>query len=440
MKYLLLFLLPVLLFSEAKEISPEDVDKAHELVIEEEAVAREEAAKDDEKSDEVVKVKDTSGKTEDEVREIAKELDKKDDEKQVKIKDVVDAIDEKGNVKLKDIQKPWEELSPKAEKFDWVQTKSGEWFKGEFIAMYDDNLEFDSDEIGLYEFDFEDIKQIKSYHMMSVNIEDVATFDGLLRFKDDKMTIIQGDKKYTFPREQIVSIGPTAEKERNLWSGKITLSADIRTGNKDESDYAANVDLKRRTDKTRLRLTYLGRVSKKDGDTTSDDHRINEKYDRYLTRRFFWTPVFSEYYKDRFQNINHQITAGTGIGYTFIDTKKIEWDVSTGPAIIRTNYISVDDGEDTTITSPAWEVSTHLDIELNKISDFALDHRMTLTDNKSGTYKHHMVATLENEITSWIDLDISFIWDHINSPEEESDGTLPDKNDYQLLIGFGVEF
>ena len=51
-----------------------------------------------------------------------------------------------------------------------------------------------------------------------------------------------------------------------------------------------------------------------------------------------------------------------------------------------------------------------------------------------------MILMLENDITSWIDLDISFIWDHINSPEQESDGTLPERDDYQLLIGFGVEF
>jgi len=51
-----------------------------------------------------------------------------------------------------------------------------------------------------------------------------------------------------------------------------------------------------------------------------------------------------------------------------------------------------------------------------------------------------MITTLENEITSWMDLDVTFIWDHINSPKQEADGTIPNRDDYQLLIGFGVEF
>jgi len=412
-KYFLLLFLPILIMLHADELSSKE---------------------------EVVKMKDTSGKSADEVREIAEKIDDNENKKNVSVQDVFDAVDEKGDIDLEKLQKPWEHLSPQTAGYDWVQTKSGEWFKGEILAMYDDELEFDSDEVGLYTFDFEDIVQIKTHNMMSVNIEDVATFDGLLRFKDNKMSIIQGDKQYVFPRNQVVSLGPTAELERNLWSGKVTLSADIRSGNKDESDYAGRVNLKRRTDKTRLRLDYLGRISKVDGEKTADDHRINEKFDIYLTRRFFWTPVFSEYYRDTFQNINSQITIGAGVGYTIIDTKKIEWDVSAGPAVIQTKYTTVVDGEDDKTSSPAFEASTKLEVELSKMTDFTWDYKFSLTDKKSGKYKHHMITTLENELTSWIDLDITFIWDHINSPEQESDGTLPERDDYQLLIGFGVEF
>ena len=438
-KYIFIMFVPLFLLAESKEINTMQKDKMHEMAIEEKAKA-EETAESDEEQPEIIKVKDTSGKSADEVREIAEKLDSKEEKKKVSVQEVFDAVDEKGDIDLEKLQKPWEKMSPQTAGFDWIQTKSGEWFKGEILAMYDDELEFDSDEIGLYTFDFEDIVQIKTHNMMSVNIEDVATFDGLLRFKDDKMTIIQGDKKYVFPKEQVVSLGPTAEKEINLWSGKITVSADLRSGNKDESDYAARANLKRRTDKTRLRLDYLGRISKVDGEKTADDHRINEKFDIYLTRRFFWTPVFSEYYRDTFQNIDYQVTVGAGVGYTLIDTKKIEWDVSIGPAVIQTKYTTVGDGEDEKTRSPALETSTKLDIELNKISDFKWDYKFSLTDKKSGKYKHHMITTLENEITSWIDLDITFIWDHVNSPESESDGTIPERDDYQLLIGFGVEF
>lgn len=396
-------------------------------------------------SDKLVEVKDTSGLSEAEVSKVAEDIDADEASKNVSVQEVFDSVDEKGDIDIKKLQKSWEDMSPKTDGCDWVKTKSGEWFKGEIRAMYDEQLEFESDEIGLYTFDFEDIGQIKSHKSMSVNIEDVASFSGILRLKDEKVTIIQGDKQYSFPRSQIVSLAPTAEKELNNWSGKVAISLDARRGNKNQADFVATINVKRRTDKTRFYMDYLGRVSKVEDDdgnnnTTANDHRINEKFDVYLTRYFFWTPVFSEYYTDEFQNIDYQTTVGVGIGYTFIDTKRTEWSISGGPAIIYTRYSDVEQDEDDSITSPSLELSTKVSYEFTRITDIKYDYKFTFTDKDSGSYKHHMVLTLENELTSWMDLDVTAIWDRIAHPQNSTDGTLPDSNDFQLLIGFGIEF
>ena len=41
--------------------------------------------------------------------------------------------------------------------YDWVQLSSGEWLKGELISMYREELEFDSDELGLLVLDWDDV-------------------------------------------------------------------------------------------------------------------------------------------------------------------------------------------------------------------------------------------------------------------------------------------
>ena len=51
-----------------------------------------------------------------------------------------------------------------------------------------------------------------------------------------------------------------------------------------------------------------------------------------------------------------------------------------------------------------------------------------------------MIFKLENELTGWLDLDITGIWDHISLPEKREDHTAPLSNDYQVLVGLGVEF
>jgi putative salt-induced outer membrane protein YdiY len=391
-------------------------------------------------SDKKIVIEDSSGLSADEVRDVAKESDTYKETKKVSISEVIEAVDEKGQVDVSKLQSPWEELSPTPKKYDWVQSKSGEWFKGEIKAMYDDELEFDSDEIGLYTFDFEDIIQIKSYHMMSTNIEDLASFTGLLRFKDNSLTIIQGDNSFSFQREQIVSFAKGGDLERNYWSGKITLNLDVRSGNKNQFDYTAQGYITRRTSDTRLRLDYLGRTSTIEDIETANDHRLNEKYDVYLTRKFFWTPLFSEFYFDKFQNIESQYTVGVGLGYTIVKTKTVEWDISGGPAYKVTNHYTVADTEDESVSSGSLEISTVVEYELSKTNDIKFNAKMTFTDDANGRYNHHMVLSLENELLSWLDFDITAIWDRTEKPETDADGNIPKLDDFQFLLGLGVEF
>ena len=387
----------------------------------------------------LVEVKDTSGLSDDEIREKAKTSDKKDKEK-VSLKEVYEATDEKGKVDLSKIQKKWEELSPNADKYDWVQTKSGEWFKGEIKALYEDELEFDSNEVGLYTFDFSDVEQIKSYHIISINIENLASFSGILRLKGEKIRLIQGDTEYDFERKDLVSFARAGELERNYWSGKVTLGLDIRSGNTNQYDYNAQIKLQRRTAGSRLVFDYLGRITSKDNTETANDHRLSEQYDIYLSRHLFVTPVFSEYYTDRYKNIENQLTLGLGGGYTIIDTKDTEWSISGGPALLYTKYYTVTPNRPLDSFSPAIVISTHYDYDLNKITELTYDYRLTYTDKNAGRYKHHMVLTLENELTSWLDLDVTGVWDYIFDPEEASDGVVPEKNDFQLIIGLGIDF
>ena len=388
--------------------------------------------------DKLIVVEDQSGLSDDEVRSKAHKGEQK--EKSVSVSKVTDSMDADGNIDLAAIQDKWEDLSPTPKKYDWVKTKSGEWFKGEIKALYEDELEFDSDEVGIYTFDFDDVVEIKSYHIISVNIENLATFPGILRLKGKVLKVVQGENTYEFNRDDVISFAPAGEHERNFWSGKVTIGLDVRRGNTNQYDYNAKVNLKRRTAKTRLTLDYLGRNSSKNEIETANDHRVNEKYDRYLSRNFFWTPLFSEFYTDRYKNIERQISFGAGLGYTMIHTSKVEWNVSSGPGYIHTRYVTVSVGKEISVSSIALEANTKLEVELSDMTDLTFDYKMSLTNRDSGLYKHHTILSFENELNSWLDFDVSGIWDYLAVPEEDSLGVIPVKNDYQIILGFGVEF
>ncbi len=429
-KYLLLFVLLI----PASVLAGQTGDDNRQNIV-----TRNEAGSHDE---ELLIVEDTSGLSKDEVRKKAERLDKN-DKKRVDVKDVIKKLQESspdGTVNLAEIQALWEDLSPKADKYDWVQTKSGEWFKGEIIALYRENLEFDSDEIGIYVFDFDDVTQIKSYNVIAVNIDQIAIFQGVIRYKNNKIKIIQGDQEFTYSKDEIISMAPEGVNELSKWSGKFTLGFDMRSGNTDQFDYTAKANLKRVTGKSRLILDYLGRYSEKDNVETMSDNRLNEKYDIYLKRHFFWTPVFSELYQDKFTNIKLQLTIGTGIGYNIVDTNDLLWDVSGGPAFVSTKYYSVESDNSGHSNAAAIELRTLFEYEISKKVDFIYNYKFTVSNSSVGTFKHHMVTTLENEITDWLDLDITYVWDFLLDPKTESDGSQPQSNDHQVIIGFGVDF
>jgi hypothetical protein len=50
---------------------------------------------------------------------------------------------------------PFQPTPPPPDKFGWIQLTSDEWLKGELVALYDDALEFDSEEMEELTLDWE---------------------------------------------------------------------------------------------------------------------------------------------------------------------------------------------------------------------------------------------------------------------------------------------
>ena len=65
----------------------------------------------------------------------------------------------------------WREMVPQAVEYDWIQLTSKEWLKGVFESLYDDKVEFDSDELDLVVLDWEDVEKVRGHSIHSVFIE-----------------------------------------------------------------------------------------------------------------------------------------------------------------------------------------------------------------------------------------------------------------------------
>ena len=311
---------------------------------------------------------------------------------------------------------------------------------GEIKSMYNDSLEFDSDNLDLQSIDWEDVTYLRSAGESSINIEDLGEVTGVLEISGDTIKLIDGDDVKEFNRAPLVSLSPSGDREIDLWAVDLTLSLNVRSGNTDQVDYTTRFSAKRRTARSRVLANYVGNISKTDSGTgtlveTINNQRVSLGWDIYATRHFFYSPFFGEYYRDPFQNIDQRLTAGVGVGYTIIDTGKIEWNVGGGPAYQSVRYISVQPGEDDTITGGALVLGTDYDQEINSKLDFIFNYNLTAASDELGGYTHHMLASIETEITGSLDFDVSLSWDRVGQPTTDAEGNTPERDDYRLMIG-----
>jgi putative salt-induced outer membrane protein YdiY len=252
--------------------------------------------------------------------------------------------------------------------------------------------------------------------------------------------VVTAEESQEFNRADVISIAYGEPKESNYWSVKFMLGLNISQGNSDRQDLNLALNTKRRTAGSRFLTDYLGFYSKSEHVKTDDNHRLRSTYDIFKTRQFFWRPLLGEVFRDPFQNISYQLTVGAGAGYQLIDNSKTEWSVAGGPGFKYTRFETVETGENESESTPALWAGTNYDRELNSKMDLILGYSTIIGNQKSGGYTHHAIATLETELLSWLDFDTSFIWDHIQNPTRDSDGTVPKKDDYRFVIGLGLDF
>ena len=225
-----------------------------------------------------------------------------------------------------------------------------------------------------------------------------------------------------------------------MWTGKISLGVNVRSGNSDLVDSSFIANARRRTAENRVVVDYVGNYSKAEGIETSNNHRLASHYDIFYTAKYFWRPIFGEYFRDQFRNIDNQVTLGTAFGYHIIRTPKTEWEITGGIGVLYKQFVSVEAGQDPENTSPTIGLGTRYETDFTSWLEYFFDFSFQIVDEASGTYIHHFITTLESDLVSDLELDISFVWDRVQDPQPAENGTVPEQDDFQFIVGLGYEF
>ncbi|MEM7754070.1 MAG: DUF481 domain-containing protein [Planctomycetota bacterium] len=329
---------------------------------------------------------------------------------------------------------------PGDDRFDWMQHANGEWLKGELRDLQDDDFEFESDEFDDQSLDFDDVYRYISGGDQTVGLVDGRSVSGRVRVEGDAVNVVTPDGVLTFDRRDVRSIVTGRQGRNAFWSGKLSFGTDFVRGNVDQTDVSTYARLVRRTVSSKLSFEFNAAFAEVGGSTTEDNQRLLGRFDVYRTERLFFRVPEIELYRDQFQNIELRATPTVSAGYTLADDGDFEWSITSGVGYRYTRFREVPAGateEDSQFvaifgTDAEWDATSRIDLG----ASFSIT--MPVPEANEYTFR----ATTYAEIDLWrdFDLDVRFTWDRVNSPERNSDGSLPEEDEFRLFIGVGYEF
>jgi putative salt-induced outer membrane protein YdiY len=323
--------------------------------------------------------------------------------------------------------------------FDWIQLKSGEWLKGHLNYVQDKNVQFESDELEDLSLKLKDIWRLHSAKPLYTKFDGREQVYGTVSISNKVVEVI-GPEQLTLSRDLLQGITPGGSREIEFWSGKANIGLNFQSGNTKQATLNASGELARRTPATQFLLNYLGNFSEVEGTQNANNHRINGSYDVRLNRDWFLRPVQVEYYRDQLANIAHRGTIAVGVGYYIFDRDDLEWKIAAGPGYQYTRFETVAANEEDNASTPAGTLQTRFKWDITPRLTWIESFSGILTSEQAGLYNHHVVSTLEFEIKRYLDLDLSFVWDYLQSPQIEANGTVPQHSDLRLTLSIGAKF
>jgi putative salt-induced outer membrane protein YdiY len=334
----------------------------------------------------------------------------------------------------------WKPPAPAPEAFDWIRLTSGEWLKGDIIQMREETLDFESDKLEDQTFDWEDIAAIRSPREYTYVFADRTALTGTAVIADGKVVVAVDGEEHIRERADLMSIVPDLSRKGRRWDGKTSIGFTFRKGNTDQQDFTGQGYLRRQGKLSRARFDYNGSFGVSDGEETSNNHRGVLKLDIFLSPRFYVTPAAIEVFHDALQNIQVRLTPSAGVGYHAVKKKKVSLDLELAGGYQIVWYSSVDPGEDDQQERGVVVPTLRLESEPLRWLDVDALYTAQVSGGNARNTTQHGELTLSVELTKVFDLDVSWIWDHVENPSPNEDGTIPKKDDLKLTLGIGIDF
>ncbi len=142
---------------------------------------------------------------------------------------------------------------------------------------------------------------------------------------------------------------------------------------------------------------------------------------------------------DKFQNVRLRATPAAGVGFHLITTYVVNWDLEFAPAGYQ--YLSLLDPAPT-VQDPQSDgymmFRMFADIDFTNDIQLLLEWRTNLVYTTIRNTNHVGNLDFSLRVTTILYFDTSFLYLRTEEPFPRSDGTIPKKNDYQVVVGISL--
>ncbi len=323
--------------------------------------------------------------------------------------------------------------------YDWIRLTSGEWLKGEVHWMREKDIEFDSEKLDILTFSWSKVSQLHSPRVNTYVFEGKIDVVGRAVITKENVIIETADGVLTYPRDQLLAILEGAKRERNWWSTRLSVGFTGNAGNTNQGQLNMGWNLVRRDPRTRSRMSYTGDFAYSNGEQNVNRHLGGVDVLVYYSRRLFFSPASAQFLNDQFQNLKLRATPGAGAGVHVFDTKKVEWDLEGALGYQYIRFLSTAAGVENPQSDGFVGVRTYADFDFTDDVELIIEWTTNVVYTRIGLTNHVGRTTFSVEITDIFGLETTFRFYRTERPPPRADGTVPERNDYQLIVGLALE-
>jgi len=323
--------------------------------------------------------------------------------------------------------------------YDWLRLTSGEWLKGEVHWMREKDIEFDSDKLDLLNFSWSKVNELHSPRINTYVFDGRLDVTGRAVVTKEHVIIETADGVLTYPRDQLLAILEGAKRERNWWSTKLKVGLSANAGNTNQGQLNGYWNLVRADPRTRSAISYEGTFGYSNNEQNVNRHLGEAGVTVYYSRRLFFSPLTAQLLNDRFQNLKLRATPGAGVGVHVFDTKKVEWDIGGALGYQYSRFLSTAAGVENPQNDGFISFHTYADFDFTDDVELTIDWLTNVVYTQIGLTNHIGTANFSVEITDIFDLETTFKFFRTERPPPRADGTVPKRNDYQLIVSLSLE-